>query len=45
MILYGDNYYEIVETASPREMFGNTNFKVEISAKCIRARKGTFNGT
>ena len=42
-VLYGSFYYEIVTTAEPKELFGQTAHKVEVSAKCIRARKGLFN--
>ena len=41
-VLYGDKLYEIVTLAQPREMFGQTAHKVEISATCIEARSGVF---
>tara|TARA_R110002020_G_scaffold446645_2_gene658934 strand:+ start:1274 stop:2083 length:810 start_codon:yes stop_codon:yes gene_type:complete len=41
-VLYGDVYYEIVTLGQPRELFGQPDFKVEIVAKCIRAREGLF---
>lgn len=42
-IRYGDYFYEIVELNSPRPLFGQIEvFKVEISAKCVRAREGMF---
>lgn len=44
-ILYGNQYYSIVELKSPRELFGQTNYKVEISAICIDSRDGVFNGS
>lgn len=44
-VLYGEDYYEIVELNRPKELFGQVNHKMEISAKCIRAREGTFNAT
>jgi len=43
-IAYGCNYYEILNLIEPREMFGQVNNKVEISAKCLQARKDIFNG-
>jgi len=42
-IRYGDLYYEITELNEPRELFGQVDHKLEISAKCIRARDGMFN--
>ena len=41
-IYYGSFYYEIVTLNQPKELFGQTDHKVEISAKCVRARKGLF---
>ena len=43
-ILYGKYYYEIVNLAEPREIFGRAEHRLEISAKCIRAREGLFDG-
>ena len=43
-VLYGDIYYEIVTLAEPKKLFGQVDHSVEISAKCIRARKGLFDG-
>ena len=36
-------YYEIVTLTEPKLLFGQEDHKVEIAAKCIRARKGVFN--
>ena len=44
-LLYGDTYYEIVSLAEPRQLFGQADHRMEISAKCIRAREGLFDGT
>ena len=41
-IYYGDLYYEIVTLSEPKRLFGQVNHKLEISAKCIRAREGLF---
>ena len=41
-VYYGSFYYEIVTLNQPKELFGQTEHKVEISAKCVRARKGLF---
>jgi hypothetical protein len=43
-VLYGKNYFEIVTLGEPRELFGQPDFRVEISAKCIKAREGLFDG-
>lgn len=44
-ILYGGDYYEIVTLTEPKQLFGNTDYMLEISAKCARARQGLFDGT
>tara|TARA_R100000152_G_C6750445_1_gene174092 strand:- start:687 stop:1184 length:498 start_codon:yes stop_codon:yes gene_type:complete len=41
-VLYGDIYYEIVKLNEPRQLFGQVDHKIEISAKCIKAREGLF---
>jgi len=43
-ISYGSRFYEIVSLGEPREIFGQPEHKMEILAKCIRAREGLFNG-
>ena len=43
-VLYGDIYYEIVTLSEPKQLFGQVDHLLEISAKCIRARKGLFDG-
>ena len=43
-VAYGSNYYEIVTLGEPREIFGQTEHKMEVVAKCIKAREGLFNG-
>lgn len=42
-IQYGANFYEIVSVNEPREIWGQTEHKMEISAKCHKARDGLFN--
>ena len=42
-VKYGDLFYEIVSLSEPQELFGQNDTKVEIVAKCIRAREGRFN--
>tara|TARA_R110000824_G_scaffold8295_8_gene37450 strand:- start:5240 stop:5734 length:495 start_codon:yes stop_codon:yes gene_type:complete len=44
-VLYGDIYYEIVTLAEPKQLFGQIDHRIEISAKCIRAREGLFDAT
>jgi hypothetical protein len=44
-ILYGEQYYQIVTLSEPRELFGQAGRRVEISAKCIKAREGLFDAS
>ena len=44
-VMYGDLYYEIVTLNEPKQMFGQIDHRVEISAKCIRAREGRFDAS
>jgi hypothetical protein len=44
-ILYGAHHYEIMSLTEPRELFGQVDHRFEISAKCVRAREGLFDGT
>ena len=44
-ILYGKHFYEIMTLNEPRELFGQVDHRVEISAKCVRAREGLFDAT
>ena len=44
-VLYGSLHYEIVSLAEPKQIFGQVDHKMEIMAKCIRARKGLFDAT
>ena len=41
-ILYGNFYYELVTLNEPKQLFGQIDQRYEISAKCVRARKGLF---
>ena len=43
-ILYGKNYYEILTLEEPKWLYGQVQDSFEISAKCVRAREGLFNG-
>ena len=43
-VQYGDIYYEIMSLSEPRQLFGQIEHKMEISAKCVRAREGLFDG-
>ena len=44
-VLYGDSHYEIVSLSEPKLLYGQVDHKLEISAKCIRAREGLFDAT
>jgi len=44
-VLYGDTHYEIVTLAEPKQLFGQIDHRVEISARCIRAREGLFDAS
>ena len=44
-VLYGDIFYEIVTLAEPKQIFGQIEHRMEISAKCIRAREGVFDAS
>jgi len=44
-VLYGDIYYEIMSLSEPRQLFGQSDHKLEISATCSRAREGLFDGS
>tara|TARA_R110000824_G_scaffold69723_2_gene179313 strand:- start:125 stop:613 length:489 start_codon:yes stop_codon:yes gene_type:complete len=44
-VLYGGDYYEIVTTSQPKQLFGQIDHMLEISAHCTRARQGLFDGT
>ena len=44
-VLYGDIYYEIVILSEPKLLYGQIDHRLEISAKCIKAREGVFDAT
>ena len=44
-VLYGDSFYEIVQLKEAKELFGQVDRRIEISAQCLRAREGLFDGT
>ena len=44
-ILYGKIHYEIVTLSEPKQLFGQIDHLLEISAKCIRAREDLFDAT
>ena len=43
-VLYGDIYYEITILSEARQIFRQVDLMLEISAKCVRAREGLFDG-
>jgi len=44
-VLYSDFYYEILTLNEETQLFGQADQRFEISAKCVRARKGLFDAT
>jgi len=44
-VLYGSIFYEITILAEPKQMFGQIDHRMEISAKCVRAREGLFDAS
>ena len=44
-VLYDDDYYEIVTLTEPREIFGQAGKSIEISAACIKSRRGNFDAS
>ena len=42
-VYYGSFHYEITSLNEPRQIFGQVDHKMEVVAKCVRAREGTFN--
>jgi len=43
-ILYGKHYYEITTLEEPKWLYGQVEASFEIVAKCVRARRGLFDG-
>ncbi len=43
-VKYGDIFYEIVKLNEPKHLFGQPDAQFEVTADCIRARDGLFNG-
>ena len=41
-VKYGETFYEIVQLNEPKQMFGQIDHRMTVEAKCIKARKGTF---
>jgi hypothetical protein len=42
-VLYGEFLYEIASLSEPRSPYGQSENRIEITAICIKSRKGTFN--
>ena len=42
-ILHNNVFYEIVKLTHPPSPYGQTENRVEITATCIKSRKGLFN--
>ena len=45
LVEYGQFLYEILSLNEPKEIFGQVDHKMEILAKCTRARRGVFDAT
>ena len=43
-VRYGDTFYEIAKLNEPKQIFGQIDHMMEITAECIKAREGLFNG-
>ncbi len=43
-VRYGDTFYEITTLNEPKQLFGQIDQMLEITAECIKAREGLFNG-
>ncbi len=41
-LFYDNVFFEIVTLLEPKRLFGDANYKMEIAAKCIKARQGIF---
>lgn len=44
-VLYDNGFFEIVKLNEPKRLFGDSNYKMEIVAECVKARKGTFDAS
>ena len=44
-IAYGKLFYEIVKLIEPKELFGQADKRIEITAECLQAREGLFDGS
>ena len=44
-VLYGETFYEIVTLNEPKQLFGQIDQLLEISAECVKSREGLFNAT
>ena len=44
-VAYGENFYEVVKLEEPKELFGQADKRIEISAECIKSREGLFDAS
>jgi hypothetical protein len=44
-VLYGDIYYEVVTLSEPKQLFGQIQHQLEITATCIKSREGLFDAS
>ena len=43
-VLFGEHYYEILTLIEPKFLFGQVESRFEITAECVRASEGLFDG-
>ena len=44
-VLYGKKFYEITTLNEPKQIFGQIDHLLEISAECVKSREGLFDAT
>ena len=44
-LAYGESFYEIVKLTQPKELFGQADRRIAISADCIKAREELFDAS
>ena len=44
-VRYGSEFYEIAKLVEPKQLFGQIEHRFEITAMCIDARQGLFDGS
>ena len=44
MVKYGEQFYQLVKVSEPKQLFGQVENMMEISAKCVKVRRDVFDG-